>query len=115
MYEETTLRLSENHPPPPPPHMLRCASASSTDYLQKWFVAKHTGVDVDDVKEVVTTGSVETRAYFVAVDHSTRSVVLSIRGTFSLSDTVADLVCNPVGGYCEGAGEGAGYLCQRVP
>lgn len=71
--------------------------ASRTDYLQRWFISKHTGVALDDVKEVVTTGSTETRAYFVAVDHSTHSVVLSIRGTFSLSDTLVDLLCNTVG------------------
>ena len=69
------------------------------DYLQKWFVSKHTGISLDDVKQVDTSGSVETPAYFVAVDHSTNSVVLSIRGTFSLFDAVIDLLCKSVGEY----------------
>lgn len=35
--------------------------------------------------------------YIVAVDHATRSVVLSVRGTFSMQDTVTDLVCDSAG------------------
>lgn len=71
-------------------------------YLQKWFVSKRTSVAMEDVQEVVTTGSVETPAYFVAVDHASRSIVLSVRGTFSLSDTMVDLLCNPVGELLRG-------------
>lgn len=79
-------------------------------------MSKHTSIAVDDVKQLVTTGSMETRAYFVAVDHSTRSVVLSIRGTFSISDTMVDLICNPVGMW-RGCGilghSNGGYLTGR--
>lgn len=37
-------------------------------------------------------------AYVLTVDHATESVVLSIRGTFSMQDTVTDLVCDSTGG-----------------
>lgn len=49
------------------------------------------------MKEIATSDSAETRAYFVAVDHASRSVVVSIRGTYSFTDTMVDLLCKPVG------------------
>lgn len=36
-------------------------------------------------------------AYILTVDHATKSVVLSVRGTFSMQDTVTDLVCDSAG------------------
>lgn len=36
-------------------------------------------------------------AYLLTVDHATKSVVLSVRGTFSMQDTVTDLVCDSAG------------------
>lgn len=47
----------------------------------------------------MTSNSPEMRTYFVAVDHVSRSVIVSIRGTYSFSDTMVDLLCNPVGEY----------------
>lgn len=49
------------------------------------------------MKELATSDSLETRTYFVAVDHASRSVVVSIRGTYSFTDTMVDLLCNTVG------------------
>lgn len=34
--------------------------------------------------------------YFVAVDESTKSVVVAIRGTFSMEDTITDILYEPV-------------------
>lgn len=36
-------------------------------------------------------------AYIIVVDHATKSVVLSVRGTFSVQDAVTDLVCDSTG------------------
>lgn len=76
---------------------------NSTEYVRKWLVGKRAKIDPDDVKELATSDSLETRTYFVAVDHASRSVVVSIRGTYSFSDTMVDLLCNPVG-ECSRAG-----------
>ena len=73
------------------------ACRNSTEYVRKWLVAKRARVEPEDVKEMATSDSLETRTYFVAVDHVSRSVVVSIRGTYSVSDTMVDLLCNPVG------------------
>lgn len=35
--------------------------------------------------------------YIVAVDHATRSVVLSVRGTSTMQDTVTNLICDSAG------------------
>lgn len=37
-------------------------------------------------------------AYIIVVDHATKSVVLSVRGTFSVQDAVTDLICDSAGG-----------------
>ncbi|CAM9689261.1 unnamed protein product [Ectocarpus fasciculatus] len=76
----------------PPPDLF----AKSNDDLRKWCISKRTGVDPSDVKELATSDSLETRTYFVAVDHASRSVVVSIRGTYSFTDTMVDLLCNTV-------------------
>ncbi|CAN0290619.1 unnamed protein product, partial [Hapterophycus canaliculatus] len=65
----------------------------STDYVRKWCVSKRTGIGLEDVAALATSDSAETRAYFVAVDHASRSVVVSIRGTYSFTDTMVDLLC----------------------
>eukprot|EP00752_Nemacystus_decipiens_P015850 g14160.t1 len=76
----------------PPPDLF----SNSTEYVRKWLVGKRAKIDPDDVKELATSDSLETRTFFVAVDHVSRSVVVSIRGTYSVSDTMVDLLCNPV-------------------
>lgn len=68
--------------------------------LKKWYVSRHTSIATEDVKGIVTTGSLKERAFLVAVDHSTRSVVLSIRGTYNVYDAMVDLVCNSTGARC---------------
>ncbi|CAM9900340.1 unnamed protein product [Ectocarpus sp. 6 AP-2014] len=76
----------------PPPDLF----AKSNDDLRKWCISKRTGVDPSDVKELATSDSLETRTHFVVVDHASRSVVISIRGTYSFTDTMVDLLCNTV-------------------
>lgn len=65
-------------------------------YFEKRFVAEDAGVDVDDVKDL-DNGSAKMRAYLLVLDHPTKSVVLGIRGTYSLADTMVDLVLDPTG------------------
>jgi hypothetical protein len=55
-------------------------------------IGEHVGVDPEDVliMDVDFAGDREHLHHFVAVDHRNKVVVLSIRGTFSLSDLVVD-------------------------
>eukprot|EP00611_Tribonema_gayanum_P003186 TRINITY_DN12483_c0_g1_i1.p1 TRINITY_DN12483_c0_g1~~TRINITY_DN12483_c0_g1_i1.p1 ORF type:complete len:419 (-),score=78.99 TRINITY_DN12483_c0_g1_i1:594-1694(-) len=52
--------------------------------------------------------------YYIAVDHATKSVVLSVRGTASLQNTITDLLCDSVeflGGHAHrGLSQGAQLL-----
>ncbi|CAM9575475.1 unnamed protein product [Pylaiella littoralis] len=75
-----------------PPNLLY----QSADDVRKWCVSKRTRIDPDDVKEITISDSLQTQTYFVAVDHVSRSVVVSIRGTYSFTDTMVDLLCDPV-------------------
>ncbi|CAM9347923.1 unnamed protein product [Choristocarpus tenellus] len=73
--------------------------------LEHWLVAGLTGVAPEDVIKLDTRGSVETQAYIITVDHKSHSIVLSIRGTYSVSDTVMCMLCTSVG-VCAWTGKG---------
>ncbi|CAM9551556.1 unnamed protein product, partial [Discosporangium mesarthrocarpum] len=75
----------------PPPDALRSRAT-----LERWLVAGQTDLAPEDITQLDTVGSAETLAFFVSLDHTTRSVVLSIRGTFSVSDTLTDMLCGSV-------------------
>ena len=57
-------------------------------------ISKHISVPATDIAllDVSYSGSTEHLRHFVAIDHVHRKVVLSIRGTFSLSELVVDVV-----------------------
>ncbi|CAM9535125.1 unnamed protein product [Scytosiphon promiscuus] len=94
-----------------PPDLL----SKSTDYLRKWCVSKRTGIELEDVAALATSDSAETRAYFVAVDHASRSVIVSIRGTYCFTDTMVDLLCKPVEDFAGGrAHQGISQSATRV-
>ncbi|CAN0130781.1 unnamed protein product, partial [Ectocarpus sp. 4 AP-2014] len=84
--------------------------------LNKWCITKHCGIQDSDLVKMNTLGERELHmpAYVLTVDHATESVVLSIRGTFSMQDTVTDLVCDSadfMGGSCHrGLRQGAEML-----
>ncbi|CAM9246385.1 unnamed protein product [Ectocarpus fasciculatus] len=84
--------------------------------LNKWCITKHCGIQDADLVKMNTLGERELHmpAYVLTVDHATESVVLSIRGTFSMQDTVTDLVCDStdfMGGSCHrGLRQGAEML-----
>ncbi|CAN0356149.1 unnamed protein product [Discosporangium mesarthrocarpum] len=64
--------------------------------VNRWCITKHSGISD---KDLVRTRISEQRelhlpGYFVAVDHATHSVVLSVRGTFSMEDIITDLICD---------------------
>ncbi|CAN0492613.1 unnamed protein product, partial [Laminaria digitata] len=66
---------------------------------------RHCGIPDEDLVKVnlFEERTLHLPAYILAVDHATRSVVLSVRGTFSMQDTVTDLVCDSadfMGGSC---------------
>lgn len=56
-------------------------------------ISDHVGVPEDDVVllDVDHGGSTKNLRHFVAIDHKNKEVVLSIRGTFSLSEMVVDV------------------------
>lgn len=76
----------------------------SLQELNAWCITKHCGIeDADLVKmNLFEERELHLPAYILTVDHATKSVVLSVRGTFSMQDTVTDLVC-------DSAGERAGW------
>lgn len=76
----------------------------SRQELNAWCITKHCGIaDADLVKmNLFEERELHLPAYILTVDHATKSVVLSVRGTFSMQDTVTDLVC-------DSAGERAGW------
>ncbi|CAN0386596.1 unnamed protein product, partial [Ascophyllum nodosum] len=79
----------------------------SLDELNAWCIATHCGIQKDDVIRVSNLSDnrkfLHLPGYMVAVDHASRSVVLSVRGTFSVQNTLTDLVCDStefMGGWC---------------
>lgn len=60
---------------------------------------RHCGIPEEDLLRVNLSDNrkLHLPGYIIAVDHATRSVVLSVRGTFSMQDTVTDLVCDSTG------------------
>lgn len=71
----------------------------SLQELNAWCITKHCGIeDADLVKmNLFEERELHLPAYILTVDHATNSVVLSVRGTFSMQDTVTDLVCDSAG------------------
>lgn len=60
-------------------------------------ICMHTGISTSDVVAMELTGvKVNSPAYFVAVDHSKETVVVTIRGTSNIGDVMTDLVCESV-------------------
>jgi hypothetical protein len=61
--------------------------------VTKECISEHIGVPTDDIvlMDVDHGGDSQHLRHFVAVDHVNKKVVLSIRGTFSLSDVVVDV------------------------
>eukprot|EP01113_Clastostelium_recurvatum_P011914 TRINITY_DN1611_c0_g1_i3.p1 TRINITY_DN1611_c0_g1~~TRINITY_DN1611_c0_g1_i3.p1 ORF type:complete len:545 (+),score=130.67 TRINITY_DN1611_c0_g1_i3:80-1714(+) len=62
----------------------------------------HTGVRPDDLLTAKWTSSNFDPGHYVCVDHTTKSIVVSIRGTFHARDTLTDLVATTtpfMGGY----------------
>lgn len=53
-------------------------------------------------------------AYIMVVDHATKSVVLSVRGTFSVEDAVTDLVCDSTGVLHVLGGRGEGCVLPSL-
>eukprot|EP00903_Cladosiphon_okamuranus_P010309 g9756.t1 len=88
----------------------------SRQELNAWCINKHCGIaDADLVKmNLFEERELHLPAYILTVDHATKSVVLSVRGTFSVQDTVTDLVCDSadfMGGSCHrGLRQGAEML-----
>ncbi|CAN0341914.1 unnamed protein product, partial [Phaeothamnion confervicola] len=60
------------------------------------YVSVHTGVAPEDVLRLDSEGTLECRAHLLAVDRKSLAVVLAVRGTFSLTDTVMDVLCDTV-------------------
>lgn len=67
------------------------------------IVKKYTALDEEEILVMDLEGErINYPRHFIAIDHSVRAVVLSIRGTLSLSDVATDIVCSSteyLGGY----------------
>lgn len=73
--------------------------ASNVPSLPPVAARRHCGIPEEDLLRVDLSDNrkLHLPGYIIAVDHATRSVVLSVRGTFSMQDTVTDLVCDSAG------------------
>eukprot|EP01133_Synstelium_polycarpum_P017259 gene17259-20568_t len=65
---------------------------SGTDSLNVKGLCDHTGISKDDVVTYRWTSTNFDPGHYIAIDHSTKSIVLSIRGTFHARDLLSDLV-----------------------
>ncbi|KAG5183718.1 intra-flagellar transport protein 57-domain-containing protein [Tribonema minus] len=73
------------------PKALNPLDTSRAD-LERWYISDQVGIAVEDVILIEPTDSVEMRSHFVAVDHNSKSVVVTIRGTMSIVDSMLDLL-----------------------
>ena len=73
---------------------------------ERWFVSEYLGISQHDILFHYSDkgfNSAPTRfpKHFIALDHSSRSIELSIRGTFNLYDVITCLLAHPIE-FCEG-------------
>jgi hypothetical protein len=77
--------------------MIRCALDDEAGYQhledQTKAIAFHCGVDAQDIRilYVEDGGDMKVLRHFVAIDRETRSVVLALRGTLSISGVLIDM------------------------
>ena len=79
-------------------------------------ISVHTGVAVDDIKVLYaeTNNDRHVLHHFVAVDHATKSIVLALRGTLSLSGAIVDMQ-GMAADYCTGkAHQGMAEMAENV-
>jgi hypothetical protein len=62
---------------------------------ERWFVSEYLGISQHDILFHYSD------KHFIALDHSSRSIELSIRGTFNLNDVITCLLAHPIE-FCEG-------------
>jgi hypothetical protein len=79
-------------------------------------ISVHTGVGVEDIKVLYAESNNDRHVlhHFVAVDHSTNSIVLALRGTLSLSGAIVDMQ-GMAADYCTGkAHKGIAEMADNV-
>eukprot|EP00794_Sanderia_malayensis_P003386 gene3386-3876_t len=60
-------------------------------------ISRHTGISASDIHAMELEGvQVNCPAFFVAVDHRKKAVVVTVRGTSNIADVMTDLVCKSV-------------------
>lgn len=64
------------------------------DAINDAALCQHCGVEPSDIIATKWTSSDYQPAHFIAIDHATRAIVLSIRGTFHVKDALTDLVAS---------------------
>lgn len=62
--------------------------------LDREVICKNTGIDDKDVLTVSWVSEYFRPGYFIALDHSHRSIVCCVRGTFHIRDALTDLVAH---------------------
>ena len=91
------------------------AMLGGAEGVDREAICRHCGLDVADLHRLAE-GDTECPAHFVAIDRSAGAVVLSVRGTASISDAlVHDLVCvaEPFAGGLAHAGMARAALALR--
>ena len=72
------------------------------DVMNNRALCEHTGIQEEDIVTTKWTSSDYHPAHYIAIDHSTLSIVIAIRGSFHVKDALVDLVAAATpfqGGY----------------
>jgi hypothetical protein len=79
-------------------------------------ISVHTGVAVEDIKLLYAESNNDRHVlhHFVAVDHATKSIVLALRGTLSLSGAIVDMQGMAVDYYTGRAHQGIAEMAENV-
>lgn len=62
------------------------------DIMNNKALCEHTGIHEDDIIATKWTSSDYHPAHYIALDHSTNSIVIAIRGSFHVKDALVDLI-----------------------
>ena len=64
------------------------------DPMNRKALCEHTGIKEEDIKVAKWTSSDYHPAHYIAVDHKTTSIIISVRGSFHVKDALVDLIAS---------------------
>merc|ERR1719295_2181454 len=99
-----------------------CGDALQIDNSNLKVFIQRTGIEATDLLLVSQFGDVHTVNFYVCVDREKRSLVIALRGTMSIQDSITDIECMPmhfpeIDEECyvhSGMGKSARYVFEAV-